>query len=145
MSQQRTLTLFGAIEEDGSLKRVTFDQAYRLATDELPNTPLPETYLLTHDRAIRRFALDQMLPLDRSYFMHLAGVPVKENRYANEFASLCVDEVRDCMYAEDPNPTYFHNELERVMELMDAEPKARIPAIDELLLDSEIEIAAPID
>jgi len=141
---QRLITLFGKLEEDGSLKRVTFDQAYRLATDELPNTPLPETYQLAHDRALRQFALDQLLPFDRSYFLHLAGVPVKENRYASEFASLCVDEVRDCMYAEDPTPIYFHNEIIRVLDLMDAEPKARIPAIGELLLDADIEVAASI-
>jgi hypothetical protein len=98
---------------------------------------------LTHDRACRRFALDQLLPLDRGYFLHCANVPVKENRYAGEFASLCVDEVRDCMYAEDPNPVYFANELDRLLKLMEVEPRSRIPKINELVLDTEIEIAAP--
>jgi hypothetical protein len=33
---RRTLTLFGHIEEDGSLKRVTFDEAYTWQPDSCP-------------------------------------------------------------------------------------------------------------
>lgn len=137
---QRLLTLFGMIEADGSLKRVTFTQAYELAVGKLPNTPLPETYELVHDRACRRFAKTQLLGSDRGYFLHLAGVSLQENAFAAELAALCVDEVRDCMYAEDPKPLYFARMVDDVIRKMEAEPKPRIPQPNELLLDDEIQL-----
>lgn len=137
---QRTITLFGFIEEDGSLKRATFNQAYELAIGRLPNTRLPETWQLVHDRACRTFAHSQLLGSDRGYFLHMAGVPLQEGKYDAQFADLCVREVCDVMYAEDPRPEAFAREIEELLRDIEAEPKPRVPNRDEVLLDDEIEL-----
>ena len=139
---QRLMTLFGTIEEDGSLKRATFAQAYDLAIGTLSNTPLPESFQLIHDRACRRFAVTQLLGNDRGYFLNMAGVPLQENRFAADFAALAVAELHDCMYSEEPLPSYYARELGDVMRKMEAEPPSRIPQRNELILDDEIQIQA---
>jgi hypothetical protein len=137
---QRLIALFGHIEGDGSLKKVTFPQAYELATRSLPNTSIPETFQLLHDRALRRFAKEQMVGNDRGYFLHTAGVPLHESPHAADYAQLCVAEVIDALYAEDPDPARFARELGELLHNMSVQPEGRVPDSNELVLDDEIEL-----
>jgi len=128
------------IKSDGSLKRVTFDDAYRLACRHLPY-PFFEEVEMIHDRAIRRFAAKHLLPADCGYFLYRAGVKITESKYASAYADLCIANARDNAYGDEmADPYDYTSYFDHLLSLMKEETPHRIPEVGELVFAREISV-----
>jgi hypothetical protein len=136
----RLLGLFGLIEEDGSLKRATYEDAHRIATHRVRHGMCYETWQVEHDNACRWFAKQHLLPGDRGFFLNRANVPLGRCRLDEDYAALCLAESVDCLYGDPPMPDSFSEEYDELRERRKTEQRPRVPEATELVFDFEIDL-----
>lgn len=141
--QDRSIALFSNIGPDGALIKSTL----RLEIDRIGRSmysdATAELFELNFGRAIRRFALHNLLPHQRGRFLSLAGVPVQEAPYEAEIARLTSAEAYDALYADDFDREMYSKKFSELFEMQKHAEMPRIPAIDEWLFDHEISVGIP--
>lgn len=77
--------IFDHLNLDGSLLKMSPADAYEYALCGTYHTfPKPEGYEQRRERALRAFAKDYLLGVDRARFLSYASVPVKELPYGRD-------------------------------------------------------------
>jgi hypothetical protein len=148
------LVIFGRINADGTLLKLSPADAYELALQHVRPGQIYETYEIARADSIRRFAKNHLVGLDRARFLCYASVSVVERPYAREFASLAVNDAMEALYGGDDDELYGdgggevcegsdiygpfeEDEDVRIARLYSAAAVPPIPSATDLILDHD--------
>lgn len=144
LAEDRPIVLFDVIGRDGALATSTLRREIARIASSMYSDATAELYELNYGRAIRRFALTNLLPHQRGRFLNLAGVGVSEGVYEAEIARLTSSEAYERMYADDFDAQWYADRFSELFAQASLEGTPRIPNADEWLFDHEICIGCPV-